>query len=404
MDIEKFLSSYNRNEYQRDNFDRFLHKIGFSFSVPAIHISGSNGKGSTAAYIANIYEKNGYFVGLFTSPDTFYESIKINSKCIEEQYVEECINEYEKYFKKFDLSSFEIETFIALKYFQERKVDIAVIECGMGGEIDATNIFTPILSIITSVSIEHSAFLGDSLSEIAEHKAGIIKENVPVLLGNIEGDALTTIVLKAKEEKSDIIVVDHYHNYVSENNSSTFDYRPYSNLKINNPTKYSVSDASLALEAIKILNNRFPVEEEKLREGLLATKLKARFEIIDGKPIIVLDGAHNPEAITSLRQEIDNLYPGKKINVVFASFRDKNIINMLPEISLVGKVYLTTFDHPRARNKDEYFLFLNDYDFVDDYKALLNTLISDENIDVIVVSGSLAFAYEVRDYLMDIKR
>ena len=404
MDIEKFLSSYNRNEYQRDNFDRFLHKIGFSFSVPAIHISGSNGKGSTAAYIANIYEKNGYFVGLFTSPDTFYESIKINGKCIEEQYVEECINEYEKYFKKFDLSSFEIETFIALKYFQERKVDIAVIECGMGGEIDATNIFTPILSIITSVSIEHSAFLGDSLSEIAEHKAGIIKENVPVLLGNIEGDALTTIVLKAKEEKSDIIVVDHYHNYVSENNSSTFDYRPYSNLKINNPTKYSVSDASLALEAIKILNNRFPVEEEKLREGLLATKLKARFEIIDGKPIIVLDGAHNPEAITSLRQEIDNLYPGKKINVVFASFRDKNIINMLPEISLVGKVYLTTFDHPRARNKDEYFLFLNDYDFVDDYKALLNTLISDENIDVIVVSGSLAFAYEVRDYLMDIKR
>ena len=404
MDIEKFLSSYNRNEYQRDNFDRFLHKIGFSFSIPAIHISGSNGKGSTAAYIANIYEKNGYFVGLFTSPDTFYESIKINGKCIEEQYVEECINEYEKYFKKFDLSSFEIETFIALKYFQERKVDIAVIECGMGGEIDATNIFTPILSIITSVSIEHSAFLGDSLSEIAEHKAGIIKENVPVLLGNIEGDALTTIVLKAKEEKSDIIVVDHYHNYVSENNSSTFDYRPYSNLKINNPTKYSVSDASLALEAIKILNNRFPVEEEKLREGLLATKLKARFEIIDGKPIIVLDGAHNPEAITSLRQEIDNLYPGKKINVVFASFRDKNIINMLPEISLVGKVYLTTFDHPRARNKDEYFLFLNDYDFVDDYKALLNTLISDENIDVIVVSGSLAFAYEVRDYLMDIKR
>ena len=253
MDAISYILSKNRGDYQRDNFDKFLAKIKFDFSIPAIHIAGTNGKGSVATFLHDIYAKNGYKVGLFTSPDEMQEMIKINGICIENSEIEATIDEYKKLFEKFDLSTFEIETFIAFKHFMDKHVDIAIIECGMGGAFDATNIFTPLLSIITSVSIEHSEFLGLSLSEIAYNKAGIIKRDIPVLLGDVEGDALNAIVGVAKKENARIIQVDNYHNRRKENGELVFDYRPYYGLKISSPARYRLYNACIAIEATNIL-------------------------------------------------------------------------------------------------------------------------------------------------------
>ena len=398
MNSIEYIISKNRNDYQRDNFDSFLRKIKFSFDVPSIHITGTNGKGSTATFLKDIYKANGYKVGLFTSPDDFFEMIKINDTNIDINFVDKVVDEYKKLFDKFDLSTFEIQTFIAFKWFNDQKVDLAVIECGMGGAFDATNIFTPILSIITSISIEHSDFLGVSLSEIALHKSGIIKDGVPTLIGELEGDALDVVVNKCKQSNSKLVVVDHYHHLKSDL-GLIFDYRPYYNLKINSSAEYRVMAACLAVEATNLLQNRFPVNEEKLKQGLLGSKLKCRFEEIKGQPLIILDGAHNPHGINQLRKEMDKNYSYGNVHIVFASFKDKNIALMLPEIGLIGDITLTTFENGRARGADDYFLFLDDYKYENDYKSLIDNLITTYPEDIILVTGSLTFTYEVRKYL-----
>ena len=403
MSVLEVINEYKRDDYQRDNFDAFLKKVGFSYNIPSIHVAGTNGKGSVCNYINNVYIASNRKVGLFISPaqNTLLDMIKVNNKDISIEEVEKIFKEYKKYFDKYDLSSFEITTFIALKHFLNEKVDVAVIECGMGGEVDATNVFTPILSIITNISSEHTNFLGVSISEIALHKAGIIKEEVPVLIGEIEGDALDVIVQKVKDCNSKIHKVDHYHNHVLKPDGYEFSYRPFGELKIKSLSLSSVLDASIALEAINILIESFPVTYEQVKEGLYQDKLNARFEIHEGSPTIVLDGAHNPDAIKKLRTDMEVVFSGKPIHVVFASFRDKNITSMLPEIALLGDVNLTTFDHVRARDESEYFLYLEDYKFFNDHIALIKDLKTQYPEDVILVTGSLAFANLVSREIKD---
>ena len=398
MSVLEEISGYSRNDYQRDNFDSFLKKVSFKYDVPSIHVAGTNGKGSTCNYINNIYINSGRKVGLFLSPcyESMLDMIRVNNEFIPLIYIEEIFKEYKKYFDKYDLSSFEIITFIAFKYFIDQKVDIAIIECGMGGEVDATNIFKPILSIITNVSSEHTNFLGVSISEIALHKAGIIKNDTPLLIGEIEGDALDVLVNKCKSTKSKIIKVDHYHALQLTEEGYTFNYLPYEGLIIPSKSLSSVIDASIALEAINILKEEYPVSEEAIKAGLRNSILDSRFNIIKGNPTFVIDGAHNPDAIAKLRKDMELVFPDKTIHVVFASFKDKNITSMLPEIGLLGELLLTTFDHVRAREESDYFLYLEDYKFNSDHKALIKSLKEAYPEDIILVTGSLAFANLVK--------
>ena len=192
---KKFLEGFRVGDYQRANFDAFLEAVHFSFDIPAIHVAGSNGKGSTSTYFASIYSHNGYKTGLFKSPFLFVpnEMISINGNNISDEDFMAIFSQYKKQIEKFDLSAFETQTFVAFTYFKNSGCDVAVIECGMGGEIDATNIFTPVLSVITSVSLEHTHALGYSISEVAAQKGGIIKEEVPALVGDLPDDALNVI-------------------------------------------------------------------------------------------------------------------------------------------------------------------------------------------------------------------
>ena len=394
MSILEEINSYNRNDYQRDNFDAFLHKVGFEYNIPSIHVAGTNGKGSTCNYINNMYLASGRKVGLFISPcyESMLDMIRVNNEFVPLSFVENIFKEYKKYFDKFDLSSFEIITFIAFKYFIDQQVDIAIIECGMGGEVDATNIFKPILSIITNITSEHTNFLGVSISEIALHKSGIIKNEVPLLIGEIEGDALDVLVNKAKETKSKIIKVDHYHALQLTEEGYKFSYRPWGEVQIKSKSLSSVFDACLALEAVNILNDAFPIDYASICKGINQVTLESRFNIIKGNPIIVVDGAHNPDAIIKLRKDMEIVFPEKVVHIVFASFKDKNITTMLPEIGLLGELSLTTFNHVRAREESDYFLYLEDYKFYSDYKALIKSLKEQYPDDVILVTGSLAFA------------
>ena len=160
FDLKAYFEEVNRDDYQRENFDDFLKKVNFKYAVPSIHIAGTNGKGSTATYLANIYRAHGLKVGLFTSPylNNVNEMININGVDISNDELISAINENKKMFEKYGLSPFEIQTYIALNYFSKNNCDLAVIECGMGGEIDATNIFTPVVSVITyinTIDIDH---------------------------------------------------------------------------------------------------------------------------------------------------------------------------------------------------------------------------------------------------------
>ena len=395
-----FFDGFRIGDYQRENFDNFLSKINFHYDIPSIHITGTNGKGSTANYIASMYIANGYKVGLFTSPffDEPNEMISINGEKISDDDFMAIYSQYKKEIEKYDLSAFEIQTLVALTYFQNNKCDIAVIECGMGGLIDATNVFTPILSIITSVSLEHTDYLGYSISEIAFQKAGIIKDEVPVLLGGLPEEAITVILKKAKECKSKMFYLGHYVNKEYLPDGFSFDYGEIKGLKIKSIADYSVNDACLALEAIYTLKDRFIYDEEKVKQGLASISIPCRLEIVNKQPRVIADGAHNPEAIDALcKNTIHNVTEGKPIHVVFACFRDKNLGNMLSSLgAITDDLTMTTFDHPRARKEEEYFLFLGDYKFEEDAKALIRNKMNEFPEDVILVTGSLAFAALVR--------
>ena len=403
MDILESLKQFTRSDYQRDNFDAFLKKEKFSFNIPSIHIAGTNGKGSTTYYLSSILQKAGYKVGTFISP-YFYkvnEMMKINGEDISDDKLTSLYQDYEKLFKKYDLSPFEIEAFIALKYFSEQGCDVCVIECGMGGEYDATNIFEPILSIITTIALEHTDVLGRTLSEIAAHKGGIIYENVPVLLGNIPEEALNTIAEIANEKESPINRIGEIASFEFLDKGIRFNYDIYKDLEIASDAYYSITDATLAVEATKALSGSFNISLDAIKAGLKNVVIPVRMETVLEHPRVIVDGAHNVEGINALVDSYNRKFAGVNTHIVFACFRDKNITIMLPRIGLAGsEVILTTFDHPRARTYDDYFLFAADYRFEEDHLALIKSLMEQYPEDNILVTGSLAFASLVKKELL----
>lgn len=394
-----YFSKHNFSTYERDNLDAFLDKMNFSFDIKAIHISGTNGKGSTANFLYNIYLANGYKCGLYNSPflSEVTEMISVNGNNISKEEYVSLFNEFYSSFEKFGLSSFEIQTFIAYTYFSRQNLDLVIIEVGMGGFIDATNIITPILSIITNVSLEHTAYLGRSVSEIAYNKAGIIKENVPALIGKVDDSALFAIKEFAKKMDAPLYIVDDYHNDHLEGNSIVFDYYPFKNVKLSTKAFYQCKNASIALEAIKLLKDKLPYEEDKVKEGISKPLLSCRLDYV--KDNLILDGAHNPDGITNLCETLSKIET-RPIHVIFASFKDKNIENMLiPLSNMASDVTLTTFDHPRVRGEEEYFLYLGDYEFDGDYLRLIRDKLNQYKDDVILVTGSLAFVGKVKEEL-----
>lgn len=396
IELEQYFQDHNYSTYQRGNYDKYLKDMSFSFNIPSIHITGTNGKGSTANYIYQIYLNAGYKVGLYTSPylDDVTEMISINGKQIGfEEYLNKFLS-LKNDFEKYGLSSFEMQTIIAFKMFQEANLDLVIIEVGMGGFIDATNIINPMLSIITSVSLEHTSYLGGTTSEIAYNKAGIVKQNTPVLLGKMDEFAVYAIKERVKKLNSEIHTVCDYFNEKVEGNNVMFDCQSLKNIKLSTPMLYQIKNACLAIDAIKIVNDHFFVSDEQIRSGLLSKTLNCRFEEIDRN--VFVDGAHNPEAMQSLVDSLKQCVD-KPIHVIFASFRDKNFSQMLNILDTISEdITITTFNHKRAKTEEEYFLFLSTYTFNADYLGKIKELKEKYPDDLILITGSLYFAGVVK--------
>ena len=344
-----------------DNIKKLLKHLGNpEKSLRVYHIAGSNGKGSTASFIASILMEAGYKTGLYTSPHLvrFNERIRINSVEIPDEYVASFVSSLDKYIDENEPTFFELTTAMAFKYFAEQKVDYAVIETGLGGRLDATNtINDPVASVITTISLEHTQILGDTLEKIATEKAGIIKDNSNVFCGILKKEAMSVISEKCAEKHAELFNLGDYIQINSNSavvNMENFAYNVYeTSLKGN----HQLVNAALA---VCVLWNTLDISNLKIFHAGISNVIKnsgiqGRYEIYNQSPKVIFDAAHNPEGIQSFVETFKNefkLY--NKTELIIGVMRDKNIEGML---SLLGpyfhKIYAVSIDYERAANKEE---------------------------------------------------
>jgi len=391
-----YLASKSNAQYSRTNFDHFLTSVGFKFKKEAIHITGTNGKGSVAYFLSTTLINGGYKVGRFVSPSlhTPFEMISINDIDIDEDTFQTYLNKYKAKFEEFALTAFEIISFIAFCYFDDQKIDIAIIEVGMGGKIDATNIFKPILSIITNVSLEHVTFLGKTIKEIATHKAGIIKRKVPILVGDLNFEAFSVIANVAMKKEAPLYSVKKASNVRVSPLGICFDALDYKDICLSIPAVYEADNVSIVLNALELISAKFKLKSEVIFSSLKSVKIPARFSLIRQKPLVIVDGAHNPAAMAALINSVKALQ-NSKIHLVFASFKDKDVEKEFDLFALANaEVTLTTFDHTRARTEEDYLV--HGYEYCRDYlEAIRVTIKKAKEDEVVLITGSLHFAMMV---------
>lgn len=365
----------------------YIHSISWTFCKPGlerigklcealgnpqkklkfVHVAGTNGKGSFCSMLSSILVSEGYKVGLYTSPyiKVFGERMRINGENIPDARLAELTERVKPIAEAMTdrPTEFELITAIAFLYFAEEKCEIVVLEAGMGGRLDSTNIIdTSLLSVITGISLDHTAFLGDTVEKIAAEKAGIIKKGIPVLFGGEDEGAALVISEKAKERKSELYRPDYskIDNLSSTLRGTRFEYKGRK-VKLNLLGLYQPRNASLVLEAVDILRKTgMNISERAIDEGFENATWPARFEIINHLPLMIFDGAHNPEGIASAVESIKYYFGKEKVIVVSGVLRDKDynyIAGRLSEIA--SAAYTITPDNPRALAGEDFAALLS---------------------------------------------
>ena len=328
-----------------------------------IHIGGTNGKGSTSSMIAEILGEEGYRVGLYTSPYVrrFNERMRILGVEISDAALAEITSLVRPFADAMSdkPTEFELITAIAFEYFRRGGCDVVVLEVGMGGRLDSTNVIdSPLLSIITGISLDHVAFLGDTVEKIAFEKAGIIKSGCPVLFGGSDSGALEVISKVALEKDSPLYTVDYSALSVKSMSLSgtEFSYKDRSGLKISLLGAYQPRNAAIVLDAVKILNERgLEISDESVKKGLSKAKWPARFEIILNSPTVIFDGAHNAEGIAAAVKSIKEYFGDKKLAVFTGVLSDKDYVAIAKSLSEVtSHAFTITPDNPRALSAGRY--------------------------------------------------
>lgn len=334
-----------------------------------IHVAGTNGKGSFCSMTESILRAAGYKTGLYTSPyiKVFNERMQVNGEMISDAELAE-LTEYVKPIADAMTdkpTEFELITAIAFEYFKRHECDVVVLEAGMGGRLDSTNIIRePILSVITGIALDHTAFLGDTIEKIAAEKAGIIKDARPVLFGGEDEDARRVIENRAREIGSGFFAVD-YEKLTNVNatlDGTTLDFSEHKNIKINLLGLYQPRNAAVVLSAVDILRGEgMDIPESAVRKGLESARWQARFEILSREPLVIFDGAHNPEGIDSAVKSIGHYFGGQKIYVMTGVLKDKDyevIATRLSEIA--SRAFVMTPENPRALAAEEYAQILGE--------------------------------------------
>ena len=304
----------------------------------SIHVAGTNGKGSTSSMIASILQEAGYKVGLYTSPHLkdFRERIKINGEMIAEDFVVDFVMQNKRFFELNQLSFFEMTVGLAFDYFAKEQVDVAVIEVGMGGRLDSTNIITPLISVVTNIGFDHTQFLGDTLSKIAFEKAGVIKKNIPVVIGEYVAETK-----KVFQEKA--IIEDAPIYFAQDNPEVIFDCALLGD--------YQVQNKKTALQTINLLKNNFNISETNIRNGfknvILNTGLLGRWQILNSNPFVVCDTAHNSHGLKIVLNQIEKQHYDT-LHIVLGVVNDKDLDSILPLFPKKAIYYFTKPNVPRG--------------------------------------------------------
>ena len=328
-----------------------------------VHVAGTNGKGSFCSMLASVLTKAGYRTGLYTSPfiKEFNERMRVDGENIEDTRLADITERVRPIADSMTdkPTEFELITAIAFLYFKEMGCDVVVLEAGMGGRLDSTNVIrNPLLSVITGIALDHTAFLGDTTAKIAAEKAGIIKDGAPVLWCGSDPEAHRVISDTARERGSLLFTPDRTAEHVKQAdlNGTVFDYRDRRDVKISLLGLYQPHNAANVLEAVDILKSRgLDIPESAVREGLAATKWSARFEIISHDPTVIFDGAHNPEGILAAVESISHYFGDTRIAVLTGVLRDKDYTFIAKTLSSVAsRAFTITPDNPRALTAEEY--------------------------------------------------
>ncbi len=332
-------------------------------SLKFIHVAGTNGKGSFCAMTERILRSAGYKVGLFTSPYIvdFNERMRINGENISDGELCELCELIKPYADKMadKPTEFELITALAFLYFARNKCDIVVLECGLGGRLDATNVIkAPVLSVITGIALDHTSILGDTVEKIAAEKAGIIKKGVPVLWCGDDKNAEKVISDKAKALDAPLLSVDRKGLKIREMtlDGTSFDFGKRKNIELSLLGTYQPLNAANVLTAIDILNEKgYHIEDKAVRDGFKEVVWPARFEIICKNPLIIADGGHNPDGIDMAVDGINRYFGGDMVGIITGVMADKDYKYMSSRIASVAKkVFCLTPDNPRALSADKY--------------------------------------------------
>ena len=370
------LPYYQRNgpAAYKDNLDNTL-QLDEMFGRPhqqfsTIHVAGTNGKGSVSHMLASILHAAGYKTGLYTSPHLkdFRERIRIDGKPVAEQFVADFVNQFLEKNEKINLepSFFELTVLMAFEYFAREKVDVAIIEVGLGGRLDSTNIIKPELSVITNISLDHTNLLGDTLGKIALEKAGIIKRCVPIVIGETHPQTEMIFEGKAREFQAPIHFADQTFNLgysmFSTDNKQVFNLRKndkvvYENLRLDLLGGYQSKNICTVMTAIEQLQKLdWNIPEMAIREGLenvvAKTGLQGRWQILGANPRIVCDTAHNEAGIREIVAQILRT-PYKKLHFVIGMVNDKDIASVLVQLPKDAEYYFTKANIPRAMDENQ---------------------------------------------------
>jgi len=393
-------------------------------NYPSIHVTGTKGKGSVASLCASALQAAGYKVGLYTSPhlQEFTERIQINGMEIDKAELVALVNRLRPLTQQVpEITTFELTTALGFLYFAEQQVDIAVIEVGLGGRLDATNIINPLVSVITPISYDHRAVLGDTLTEIAYEKGGIIKPGKPVVLSPQQPEAEKELLRIAAERDAPITQVEKAYTYTEvahnldeqemiitrrlTNNGNAPLSLAAEPLRLHLPLlgMHQVQNAATAFAALDIIaQNGIMLTPQAVAQGFAQVTWSARFEILRKEPPLVIDSAHNGDSMRRLRQTLDEYFPGRAFILIFGASADKELDDMFREIlPRVESVITTQSVHPRAANPQELARHIAHYNVpvqaINPAEAALSKALELAGSEKgIIVAGSIFIAAAIR--------
>ena len=386
-------------------------------SLSMIHVAGTNGKGSTVAFTRSIFMQAGLKVASFTSPfiTTFGERMSINALPIADdkliyyvEMIQPLVAELDKDAELTGITEFEIITAMAFKYFADEQVDLAVIEVGLGGLLDSTNVIKPVVSGITTIGLDHIDILGSTIEEIAAQKAGIIKPGIPVVVGNIELKALRVIWEVARKNTARVYQFPYdYRTEVEEHEHFNFFSGQEAILDIEKSLVglHQIENAGMAIELSLVYASKVGIEltEDVIRSGIREAFWPARMEKLGEKLLILLDGAHNVHAMNRLLENLSSEFPDKKITIIFSAITTKDISQMIKMLQTVKNSYLilTTFDYPKALNLGDFQRLEEEgVELAPSWElALVRAQKNLAEDDLLLVTGSLYFSSQVREFL-----